>query len=78
MDKVVVGPGHAQHWSIWMLAPKLESVVLWFSSVLRSSSVAASVVVMFTELQKKMLESQGQKSDIASAQWLKITKKSHF
>ena len=61
MDKVVVGPGQAQHWSIWMLPPKLESVVLWFSSVLRSSSVAAtSVVVMFSELQKKkMLESQG-------------------
>ena len=78
MEMVVVGPGQAQHWSkFWMLAPKLEIKVLWFSSVLRSSSVAAtSVVVMFSELQKKMLESQGQKSDIALAQWLKITPKS--
>ena len=79
MEMVVVGPGQAQHWSkFWMLAPKLEIKVLWFSSVLRSSSVAAtSVVVMFSELQKKkMLESQGQKSDIALAQWMKISLRS--
>ena len=55
MEMVVVGPGQAQHWSkFWMLAPKLEIKVLWFSSVLRSSSVAAaSVVVMFTKQKKK-------------------------
>ena len=57
VDMVVVGPGQAQHSS--MLAD-LETKVLGFSSVLRSNSV-----VVFTELQK-MLESQGQKSDIAS------------
>ena len=59
VDMVVVGPGQAQHSP--MLAD-LETKVLGFSSVLRSNSV---VVVVFTELQK-MLESQGQKSDIAS------------